>query len=178
MVLYRNRFRKVKVLTLEAGLIAQPAKGGRMIADNPTKAAKAAENSAPTKDALSVVMERLDEDQALEVVSIDLEGKSDVADAMVIASGRSQRHVGAIADKLSRDLKEAGYKSVSIEGLPACDWVLIDAGDVVVHIFRPEVRSFYNLERIWAPELFAETSENGDFTPATDAFSVASTDQD
>lgn len=69
---------------------------------------------------------------------------------LVVASGRSQRHVGALADHVMRKLKEAGAKHVRVEGLPTCDWVLVDAGDVVVHLFRPEVRHFYNIEKIWA----------------------------
>ena len=121
----------------------------------------------------SLILSQLDDAQAKDVVSIDLAGKSDVADALIICSGRSQRHVGAMADKLQRALKEAGFGTPSVEGMPACDWVLIDAGDVIVHLFRPEVREFYNLERIWAPELFAE-SEVGEegFAPSTDAMSV------
>ena len=75
-----------------------------------------------------------------------------MADAMVVASGRSARHVSALADHVSRKLKEAGASQVRVEGLPNADWVLIDAGDVIVHIFRPEVREFYNLERIWGPD--------------------------
>lgn len=89
-------------------------------------------------------------------MKIDLAGKSSMADAMVVASGRSQRHVGAIADHVMRAFKEAGFKKVRIEGLPACDWVLIDAGDLIIHLFRPEVRAFYNLERIWSPEAMGE----------------------
>ena len=97
----------------------------------------------------ALVLDSLDEDQALDLVSIPLEGKSSIADFMVIASGRSTRQVAAIATKLAERLKTGGYGSPRIEGLPAADWVLIDAGDVVVHLFRPEVRSFYNLERMW-----------------------------
>ncbi len=93
---------------------------------------------------------RLDDEQAEDVTVIDLTGKSEIADRMVIASGRSARHVGAIADKLLRSLKEAGVPGVKVEGQPACDWVLIDSGDIIVHLFRPEVRAFYNLERIWS----------------------------
>lgn len=107
--------------------------------------------SANDSDALhSLVLKSLDDDQAQELVSIPLEGKSSIADHMVIASGRSTRQVAAIAQKLAERIKQAGYGSPRIEGLPAADWVLIDAGDVVVHLFRPEVRSFYNLERMWA----------------------------
>lgn len=99
---------------------------------------------------LKLVLEQLDDDQAQEVVTIDLEGKSSIADHMVIASGRSTRQVAAMAQKLAETVKQEGFGPVKLEGLPAADWVLIDAGDVVVHIFRPEVRSFYNLERMWA----------------------------
>jgi len=95
------------------------------------------------------IIRQLDEDQALDLVSIPLEGKSSIADHMVIASGRSTRQVAAMAQKLSETLKKSGEPSPRIEGLPAADWVLVDAGDVVVHLFRPEVRSFYNLERMW-----------------------------
>ena len=97
----------------------------------------------------SLVLSSLDDDQAQEVVSIPLEGKSSIADHMVIASGRSTRQVAAMATKLAERIKQAGYGRARIEGLPAADWVLIDAGDVVVHLFRPEVRTFYNLERMW-----------------------------
>lgn len=81
---------------------------------------------------------------------IDLKGKSAVADGLVVASGRSHRHVGAMADHLLRALKDTGHGRARVEGLPHCDWVLIDTGDVIVHLFRPEVRSFYNIEKIWA----------------------------
>jgi ribosome-associated protein len=97
----------------------------------------------------ALVVDSLDEDQALDVVSIPLEGKSSIADFMVIGSGRSTRQVAAIATKLAERVKAAGHGTPRIEGLPAADWVLIDAGDVVVHLFRPEVRTFYNLERMW-----------------------------
>ena len=98
---------------------------------------------------LDLVLTSLDEDQAQEVVTIPLQGKSSMADYMVIASGRSTRQVAAIAQKLAERLKQDGFGTPRIEGLPAADWVLIDSGDVVVHLFRPEVRSFYNLERMW-----------------------------
>jgi ribosome-associated protein len=96
-----------------------------------------------------LVLQSLDDDQAQDIVSIDLEGKSGIADFMVIASGRSTRQVAAIAMKLGERIKQGGYPAPKMEGLSQGDWVLIDAGDVVVHIFRPEVRSFYNLERMW-----------------------------
>ena len=97
-----------------------------------------------------LILARLDDDQAQDVILIDLKDKSSVADAMIVASGRSHRHVGAIADHLLRALKDAGHGRARVEGLPHCDWVLIDAGDVIVHLFRPEVRSFYNIEKIWS----------------------------
>lgn len=98
----------------------------------------------------SLILETLDDDKAEDVIAVDLRGKSSVTDVMVIASGRSQRHVGALADHLLRALKEAGHGKARVEGLSSCDWVLIDAGDAVIHIFRPEVRSFYNLEKMWS----------------------------
>lgn len=96
-----------------------------------------------------LVLQSLDDDQAQEIVSIDLEGKSGIADFMVIASGRSTRQVVGIAMKLSERIKQGGYPPPKMEGLSQGDWVLIDAGDIVIHIFRPEVRTFYNLERMW-----------------------------
>ncbi len=98
----------------------------------------------------ALVLQSLDDDQAQELVTIPLEGKSSIADHMVIASGRSTRQVAAMAQKLAERVKHGGFGHARIEGLPAADWVLIDAGDVVVHLFRPEVRTFYNLERMWA----------------------------
>ena len=94
----------------------------------------------------------LDEAKAEELVNIDLKGKSSIGDFMVIASGRSDRHVGAIAEQLRKKLKEVGRAGVRVEGLEACDWVLIDVGDIIVHVFRPEVREFYNLEKMWLAE--------------------------
>ena len=99
---------------------------------------------------LKLVLTQLDDDQAQDIVTIDLKGKSSIADHMVIASGRSTRQVAAIAQKLAEKIKQAGFGPVKLEGLPAADWVVLDAGDIVVHLFRPEVRSFYNLERMWA----------------------------
>lgn len=108
-----------------------------------------------------LILTQLDDDQAQEVVSIPLEGKSSIADFMIVASGRSTRQVAAMANKLAAKLKQAGEPSPRIEGLPAADWVLIDAGDVVVHLFRPEVRSFYNLERMWGFGEDGETRQMG-----------------
>ena len=96
-----------------------------------------------------MVLSSLDEAKAEDPVSIDLAGKTTIGDHMVVASGRSDRHVSAIANRLIEDLKDAGGKNIRVEGLRTADWVLVDAGDVIVHIFRPEVRAFYNIEKMW-----------------------------
>ena len=118
--------------------------------DRPTETATSGRPSADIEQLHKLVLQSLDDDQAIEIVSIPLEGKSSIADHMVIASGRSTRQVAAIATKLADRIKQKSGKNVRIEGLPAADWVLIDADDVIVHLFRPEVRSFYNLERMWS----------------------------
>jgi ribosome-associated protein len=115
-----------------------------------TLESEAREPSLDPKALGELILARLDDDKAQEVVFIDLKDKSSVADAMIVASGRSQRHVGAMADHLLRSLKDAGLGKAKVEGLPHCDWVLIDAGDLIVHLFRPEVRAFYNIEKIWS----------------------------
>ncbi|MCP4933073.1 MAG: ribosome silencing factor [bacterium] len=94
----------------------------------------------------------LDDSKGEEIVTIDLEGKTAIADAMIIASGRSRRHVGALADKLIKVLKEQGHRSVKVEGQSTGEWVLLDVGDVIVHVFQPEIREFYNLEKMWSAE--------------------------
>ncbi len=99
-----------------------------------------------------LVLSSLEDDKAVDLIDIPLAGKSEIADHMVIASGRSTRQVAAMAQKLSERVKQQLGRPVRIEGLPAADWVLVDAGDVVVHLFRPEVRSFYNLEKMWGVE--------------------------
>jgi len=101
-------------------------------------------------DAVRLLLKSLDDMKAEEIVEIDLRGKSAIADVMIIATGRVARHVGAIADRAVKDLKEAGVHGIRVEGTEVCDWVLIDAGDVIVHVFRPEVRAFYNLEKMWS----------------------------
>lgn len=108
---------------------------------------------------LDLIATSLDDDKAEEIVRIDLAGKSDIADHMLIASGRSARHVSAIADHIVERLKDAGHGRPRVEGANACDWVLVDAGDVIVHLFRPEVRDFYNLEKMWAAELAAPEAD-------------------
>ena len=101
---------------------------------------------------LAMVLATLDDAKAEDVVPIDVAGKTSLGDHIVIASGRSQRHVGAIADQIQKKLKESGHYHVRVEGLPQCDWVLVDAGDVMVHLFQPEMREFYNLEKMWQAE--------------------------
>lgn len=107
---------------------------------------------------LKAVLASLEDSKAENIVSIDIQGKSSLADHMVIASGRSHRHVAAVAEHLLAALKDAGQGNARVEGLSSADWVLIDAGDVIVHIFRPEVREFYNLEKMWmVPDMDGET---------------------
>ncbi len=120
-----------------------------------TKASKAGKQDAlaSSKHLLQVVQSSLEDDKAEDLVVIELADKSSIADYMVIASGRSQRQVSAMADHLSRALKSAGVTGTKVEGAERCDWVLIDGGDVIVHLFRPEVRAFYNLEKMWGVDL-------------------------
>ena len=124
------------------------------VGDSPTTGARSSDRL------LDLVRSCLDDNKAEQITTIDLDGKSSIADHMVIASGRSNRQVAALADYLVRALKDAGHGSPVIEGLPQADWVLIDAGDVVVHLFRPEVREFYNLEKMWAMDPAAEAMLN------------------
>ncbi|MEZ0172232.1 ribosome silencing factor [Microvirga sp. TS319] len=104
------------------------------------------------EDIRAAVLASIEDMKAENTVEIDLAGKTSLADTMIVTSGRSHRHVGAIADRLVKDLKDKGFGTPRVEGLPACDWVLIDAGDILVHIFRPEVRGFYNLEKMWGAD--------------------------
>jgi len=103
-------------------------------------------------DLNSLIQGLLDDAKAENTVAIDLTGKSSIADVMIVTEGRANRHVAAIADRVVRGLKEKGHKGMRIEGLNTADWVLIDAGDVILHIFRPEVRAFYNLEKMWSAD--------------------------
>ena len=103
-----------------------------------------------------MIQKSLDDDQASEIVTIDLRGKTSLADYMLIATGRSARHVTAVAEHLAENLRASGHRHFQIEGLPAADWVLIDAGDIVIHLFKPEAREMYALERMWGPDLDEE----------------------
>jgi ribosome-associated protein len=127
-----------------------PGSPGDPLTEHPAEAADARRSPVDVDQLHKLVLQSLDDDQAQEVVSIPLAGKSNIADHMVIASGRSTRQVASMAVKLADKIKERFGRSVRIEGLQAADWVLIDADDVIVHIFRPEVRNFYNMERMWA----------------------------
>jgi len=101
---------------------------------------------------IDVVLHSLDDAKAEHTVTVDIVGKSPLTDHLVVTSGRSHRHVGAVAEQVIRALKDKGFRNVRVEGLSQSDWVLVDAGDVVVHIFRPEVREFYNLEKLWSAD--------------------------
>jgi ribosome-associated protein len=118
-------------------------------AEAPVPLAAAGSGEPVGSATLPLVLGVLDDSKAEETVVIDLVGKTTLADSMIVTSGRSNRHVGSIADHVVEVLKEHGRKDVRVEGMPHCDWVLIDAGDVIVHVFRPEVRHFYNLEKMW-----------------------------
>lgn len=98
---------------------------------------------------MALIVQSLEDDQAIDIIKLDLKGKTSIADYMVIASGTSNRHVGAMTDHLLRRIKSSGIKGTSVEGAAQADWVLIDAGDVLIHLFRPEVREFYKLEKLW-----------------------------
>ena len=114
-------------------------------------------NDASTR-ALETVLVSLEDSKAENIVSIDIQGKSSLGDHMVIASGRSHRHVAAVADQLLKALKDGGFGNARVEGLAGADWVLIDSGDIIVHVFRPEIREFYNIEKMrQAPDLEEET---------------------
>lgn len=124
-----------------------------MIADEKPQLKGRAQNSNVPTLLLDAIIHSLEDDKAEDITVIDLAGKSTIADHMVIVSGRSKRHVGAIADHLMRTLKEGGFGRQQAEGLPQADWVLIDAKDAIIHIFRPEVRSYYHLEKMWQADL-------------------------
>ena len=126
------------VNTLQVG---EPKKGSK------PKTSSAVDFSA--KDVLNAVVSSLEDSKAVDTTTINIENKSALGDHMVVTSGTSHRHVGAIADHLIRELKAKGFGTAKVEGLPNCDWVLIDTGDVIVHIFRPEVREFYSIEKMW-----------------------------
>ena len=121
----------------------------------------------PVKALTELVLKVLDENTAQDTITIDIKGKSSVADAMIVTCGRSNRHVGALADYVVKELKENGHRPLGVEGMIGNDWVLVDMGDLIIHIFRPEVRAFYNLEKIWSvplPEAVQRAGE-GSYDP-------------
>lgn len=122
-------------------------------AQNETPAPVSVVDGPEAKALSDYIQDVLEENSAQDVIEIDIRGKSSIADYLLVASGRSNRHVAALADYVQRALKDRGLKDLGIEGQTAADWVLIDAGDVILHIFRPEVRVFYNLEKIWSVPL-------------------------
>jgi ribosome-associated protein len=128
--------------------------GGLKIPTRKKSAARAKDTETPAAAEEPTLLERirtsLDDDKAEDIVTIELKGRSSLADAIVIASGRSARHVASIAEHLARKLKEAGHGTRPVNGAAQGDWVLVDAGDVIVHIFRPEVRDYYDLEGMWS----------------------------
>ncbi len=127
----------------------------------PAAGSPAASGSARTADVLSqIIVEGLEDAKAEDIVSIDLSGRTTLADRMIIASGRSSVHVGAIADRVVKACRDAGYPSPKVEGMPLCDWVLLDAQNAIVHIFRPDVRRFYNLEKMWSADRPGEAAKS------------------
>ena len=140
---------------------AAKAVAKKTVAKKPVAKRPVAKKSAPSPKKIASaydpallkrILESLDDDKAEEVVTIDLEGRSSLCDAIVVASGRSTRHVSSIAEHLARRLKDAGYGTRPMNGIAQGDWALVDAGDVIVHVFRPEVRAYYDLEGMWSVE--------------------------
>ncbi len=149
-VVLRNRLHGASATALRQRAGARSATGLAEVGQSGPGTRRSDAPVLPSPRQIKAVVEAsLDQDQAEDVVVIDLAGRTSIADFMVIASGRSTRHVGALAENLMKRLKDAGVPRVEAEGLPHCDWVLIDPGDVIVHLFRPEVRQFYNLEKMW-----------------------------
>jgi ribosome-associated protein len=139
-----------------ATLILTPHSAAALDARSP-----AAFDSSLAADTLSqIIVEGLEDAKAEEIVSIDLFGRTTLADRMIIASGRSSVHVGAIADRVVKACRDAGYLSPKVEGMPLCDWVLLDAQNAIVHIFRPDVRRFYNLEKMWSADRPGDLSKS------------------
>src|SRR5438105_14319188 len=134
---------------LSKSVLPKGSKTGSKTARKTSTQAAALMAQSDADKTLNMILSRLDDMKAEETVTIDLRGKSAFSDYMIVTTGRANRHVGAIAENVTKAFKENGIKSIHVEGLPNCDWVLIDSGDVIVHVFRPEVREFYNLERLW-----------------------------
>jgi ribosome-associated protein len=139
-----------------ATLTLTPLPAAEPIARGPASPAQ-----APTADMLSqIIVEALEDAKAEDIVSLDLFGRTTLADRMMIASGRSSVHVGAIADRVVKACRDAGFPSPKVEGMPLCDWVLLDAQNAIVHVFRPDVRRFYNLEKMWSADRPGEAGKS------------------
>ena len=134
---------------LSTSVLPKVSKASPKTARKTSTQAAALKAQSDADETLNMILSRLDDMKAEETVTIDLRGKSAFSDYMIVTSGRVNRHVGAIAENVTKALKETGIRNIHVEGMPNCDWVLIDSGDVIVHVFRPEVREFYNLERLW-----------------------------
>lgn len=133
--------------------IAKPEKGGKVIATTVVKGRKTKAKTAavrPSDKAKDIVTNILDEAKGEHIVTLDLSGKTSIADYMVVASGTSARHVSTLAHRVSEALKEAGFEVATPEGMENADWVVVDAGDVIIHLFRPEIRELYHLEKMWS----------------------------
>ena len=126
------------------------------MAASPRKKLAPAPAPTPELKMIDVVLQSLEDAKAEDIVSVDIAGKSSLADYMVVTAGRSNRHVSAVADQVMKALREAGFGKPRVEGLPHADWVLVDGGDVIVHIFKPEVREFYNIEKMWQADFAAD----------------------
>jgi ribosome-associated protein len=142
-----------KPVSMAAGSAAVKVKA------KPSKAAAAPVVENPGGELATAILKWLDDAKAEEIVAIDLRGKTSIGDCMIIASGRSDRHVGAIADDLKTQLKEYGVANVRVEGTETCDWVLVDVGAIVVNVFRPDVRTYYNLEKMWLADRPGEQAD-------------------
>lgn len=145
----RTRAKRNATLNLTPHFTAAPAPG------SPAGSG----NAQPTDPLSQIIVEGLEDAKAEDIVSIDLFGRTTLADRMIIASGRSSVHVGAIADRVVKACRDAGYPSPKVEGMPLCDWVLLDAQNAIVHIFRPDVRRFYNLEKMWSADRPGEAAK-------------------
>jgi len=137
---------------VEEDRVLTPSQISAAAVDKPSPTMTGGTTKITSEELLAVILKSLDDDKAEEVVQIDLRGKSSIGDYMVIASGRSSRQVSSIAEKLADRLKQDHARLCKVEGKETGDWVLIDTGDVIVHIFRPEVREFYQLEKMWLPQ--------------------------
>jgi len=139
------------ILPGQAKSTSKPQRAKAPVGKNAAKGAKSPKLK-PYEILSKIAVDALEEAKADDIVRLELDGKTAVTDEMIVASGRSNIHVSSVADKVCETLKENGYRDLRVEGQQHCDWVLIDAGDVIIHVFRPEVRAFYNLEKLWSPD--------------------------